>query len=138
MVEESSRYPMLIDPQGQGSFWIKNKFTDIKVVNVNNEKKFRDGLSMTVENGEVLIIEGIEGDVDPILDPVLEKQTVKKGKSLKMTVGGVELDYDPKFKLFMTCNLGNPKFSPELSAKATIIDFTVTQTGLEQQLLSVV
>jgi len=55
-----------------------------------------------------------------------------------MTVGGVELDYDPSFKLFMTCNLGNPLFSPELSAKATIIDFTVTQVGLEQQLLSVV
>jgi len=85
-----------------------------------------------------LIIEGIEGEVDPIMDPVLEKQIVKKGKSYKITVGGAELDWNNKFLVFMTCNLGNPKFSPELSAKTTIIDFTVTQTGLEQQLLSVV
>ena len=32
--------------------------------------------------------------------------------------------------------LSNPKFSPELCAKTTIIDFSVTQKGLEEQLLS--
>jgi len=46
------------------------------------------------------------------------------------------MDYNDKFTLFMTCRLPNPSFSPELSAKTTIIDFTVTQKGLEQQLLS--
>lgn len=45
------------------------------------------------------------------------------------------MDYDPKFRLYMTSRLGNPHFSPELAAKTTIIDFTVTQGGLEQQLL---
>jgi len=48
------------------------------------------------------------------------------------------LDLSPHFKLFMSCKLGNPVFSPELSAKTTIIDFTVTRAGLEQQLLSLV
>ena len=37
--------------------------------------------------------------------------------------------------MFLFTRLSNPTFSPELSAKTTIIDFTVTQTGLEQQLL---
>ena len=45
------------------------------------------------------------------------------------------MDYDDKFRLYMTSRLPNPHFSPELAAKATIIDFTVTQGGLEQQLL---
>jgi dynein heavy chain len=147
MVESSERYPLLIDPQNQGTVWIKNKYKDINpetgrpyifVANINEEKKFRDGLVKCVENGEVLILEGIEGEVDPILDPVLEKQLIKKGRTLKISIGGVVTDFHKKFKLFLTCKLGNPRFSPELSAKTTIIDFTVTQNGLEQQLLSVV
>ena len=147
MVEASDRFPLLIDPQNQGTFWIKNKYNEINpdtgnpyifVVNINDEKKFRDGLTRCVENGEVLIIEGVEDEVDPILDSVLEKKLVKKGRNFKIPIGGVLTDYNANFKLFLTCKLGNPEFSPELSAKTTIIDFTVTQTGLEQQLLSVV
>ena len=45
------------------------------------------------------------------------------------------MDFDERFRLYMTSRLANPHFSPELAAKATIIDFTVTQGGLEQQLL---
>ena len=37
-----------------------------------------------------------------------------------------EMDYDDKFRLYMTSRLANPHFSPELAAKSTIIDFTVT------------
>ena len=50
-------------------------------------------------------------------------------------IGGTSFDFDDKFRMFLFCRLANPAFSPELSAKTTIIDFTVTQKGLEQQLL---
>ena len=52
-----------------------------------------------------------------------------------MYLADQDLDYDMKFRLYMTSRLANPHFSPELAAKTTIIDFTVTQGGLEQQLL---
>ena len=45
------------------------------------------------------------------------------------------MDYDPNFKLYFITRLPNPSFSPELQAKTTLIDFTVTQKGLEEQLL---
>lgn len=51
-------------------------------------------------------------------------------------MGDDKYDIDPNFQMFMTCKLSRPRFTPELSAKTTVIDFTVTRLGLEQQLLS--
>merc|ERR1719473_408945 len=85
--------------------------------------------------GLCLLIENVENEVDPLLDPVLEKAIIKKGKNLYINVSDQNMDYSPKFCLYMTSRLPNPHFSPELSAKTTVIDFTVTLKGLEQQLL---
>lgn len=52
------------------------------------------------------------------------------------TKGEKQMPLDPQFKLYLITKLSNPVFSPELSAKTTIIDFSVTQKGLEDQLLS--
>jgi dynein heavy chain len=41
------------------------------------------------------------------------------------------------FFLYLVTRLATPAFSPETSAKVTLIDFTVTETGLEEQLLGV-
>lgn len=70
-----------------------------------------------------------------MLDPILEKQIIVKGRNKLIKIADQDMDYDDKFRLYMTSRLPNPHFSPELAAKTTIIDFTVTQGGLEQQLL---
>jgi len=90
---------------------------------------------MSMENGDTLLIDGIQNEVDPVLDPVLEKQYVMRGKSKTLSVQEQDITLNDNFNMFLFTRIPNPKFSPELSAKTLIIDFTVTQTGLEQQLL---
>ena len=45
------------------------------------------------------------------------------------------LQYKDSFRFFMTTTIPNPHYSPEVSAKVTIINFGITPSGLEEQLL---
>ena len=87
-------------------------------------------------DGKPFIVENIEEDLDPLLDPVLEKRYIRKGRNVTLALADKEIDFDEKFNLFFTTRLPNPHYSPELSAKVTVIDFTVTTAGLEDQLLN--
>ena len=134
MVTRASRFPLMIDPQGQAHRWILAKEKEnLKITGMSG--KFMEHVRFCLENGISILIENIENEVDPELDPVLEKQTIQKGRNKVVMVSGQSTEWTDSFKLFMTSRLGNPHFSPELAAKTTIIDFTVTIGGLEQQLL---
>ena len=46
------------------------------------------------------------------------------------------MEFHPKFRLLMQTKLANPHYKPEMQAQATLINFTVTRDGLEDQLLA--
>jgi dynein heavy chain len=50
-------------------------------------------------------------------------------------MGDANVDYDDMFKFFMTTKMPNPHYIPEVCIKVTLINFTVTFEGLEQQML---
>lgn len=40
------------------------------------------------------------------------------------------------FKFFMTTTLPNPHYPPEIFVKVTVINFAITPSGLEEQMLA--
>ena len=81
-----------------------------------------------------MLIENISEELDNSVDPLMSRQLVKKGKAIK--IADKEVDYHPDFKLIIHTKLANPHFRPELQAQATLLNFTVTRDGLEEQLLA--
>jgi dynein heavy chain, axonemal len=73
--------------------------------------------------------------VDAILMPVIARSFIKKGKSKILKFAGKDLSLHPNFKLFLQTKLSNPHYPPEVQAEATLINFTVTEDGLGDQLL---
>lgn len=53
-------------------------------------------------------------------------------------IGDKECEFNPHFRLILHTKLASPHYQPELQAQCTLINFTVTKDGLEDQLLAAV
>lgn len=136
VVVRCSSYPLLIDPQGQGKNWLKAKESanELQITSLNH-KYFRSHLEDCLSLGRPLLIEDVGEELDPVLDNLLNKNFIRTGSTDKVIIGDKDCDVMAGFALYLTTKLANPSYSPEVSSKVTIIDFTVTQRGLEDQLL---
>lgn len=100
---------------------------------INN---FLREISGGVRNGRPVLVEDMEEYLDPSIDPILLKQAFKTEGGIKqMRLGDSNVDYDDNFRFFMTTKMPNPHYLPEVCIKVTLINFTVTFRGLEEQLL---
>lgn len=149
MVMNSNRWPLMIDPQGQASKWIKNmeKPNNLKVCKLTDADYIR-----TLENciqvpsyvdfhyqnvymlmfhyiiflsslqfGNPVLIENVPEQLDPILEPLLLRHTFKQNGMEYVKLGENTIQYSHDFKLYISTRLRNPHYMPEVSVKVELI-----------------
>lgn len=85
-----------------------------------------------------VLLENIGEELDPVLEPLLLKQTFRQGGMMCIKLGDSTIEYSPDFRFYMTTKLRNPHYLPETSVKVTLVNFMITPAGLEDQLLGIV
>uniref|UniRef100_A0AAR2JLJ5 AAA+ ATPase domain-containing protein n=1 Tax=Pygocentrus nattereri TaxID=42514 RepID=A0AAR2JLJ5_PYGNA len=133
ILTRSQRCPLLVDPQQQASKWLRNLYGPGLRVLQHRQNGCVDVIEEALVSGEAVLIENVEERVDPVLQPLLTRNTTNRGRSIRL--GGKQCEYNSSFRLLLHTKLANPHFPPELQAQTTLINFSVTRVGLEEQLL---
>ncbi|MEQ2160813.1 hypothetical protein GOODEAATRI_003254, partial [Goodea atripinnis] len=115
--------------------WVRA--VDLRVLRLS-DSNYLQGLKMALLEGKPCLLENAGEELDPALEPVLLLETFKEENRTALKLGDSVVPYSEGFRLYITTKLPNPRYSPEVSASVTLINFTVSPRGLEDLLLSLV
>ncbi|KAK7198632.1 dynein heavy chain [Novymonas esmeraldas] len=144
IMANSSRWPLLIDPQQQANRWIRCRErgggaggggggVDLVVVRLT-EKDYLRTIRHAVAAGAPVLLENVEETLDPLLENLLLKRITREG-AMQVLHLGEPVEWNPNFRLYMTTKLPRPHYLPEVSATVTLLNFGITEQGLQDQLL---
>ncbi|CAM9099296.1 unnamed protein product [Ectocarpus fasciculatus] len=143
ILTQCQRWPLMIDPQLQGIRWLRRHeevATEASgrslLVLQMGEANWMKKIVAAIQEGDTVIVENCPQDIDAALNPVLQRAVIRKGSNLFLRMGGEDCEYDPSFRLYLQSRLSNPHYRPEVFATCTLINFIVTERGLEDQLLA--
>jgi len=74
-------------------------------------------LENCVQFGTPVLLENVAEELDPILEPLLLKQTFKQGGSVCIKLGDNVLEYAADFRFYVTTKYRNPHYMPEIAVK---------------------
>merc|ERR1719271_86981 len=135
ILDNSRRWPLMIDPQMQANKWVKKSESQLKVLRLS--MNYIRELENCINFGIPVLIENIEETLDSILDPVLQKATFKQGTLEMIRLGDSTIEWSKDFRLYITTKLPNPHFPPEMCVAVGILNFMATLDGLQDGMLGI-
>jgi dynein heavy chain len=142
IMDTARRWSLMIDPQRQANKFVKQygkaaNESGLEVCKLSDTNMIRT-LELGIQFGKWVLLENIGTSLDPTLEPVLLQQKVRDGTGWSIRLGDKSIAYVESFRFFMTTTLPNPHYPPEISVKVTLLNFAITQAGLEDQMLGLV
>ncbi|PWA00630.1 hypothetical protein BB558_003315 [Smittium angustum] len=140
MLQHYNRFPLIIDPSGQSLNFLQNNLS----ITESNRKltitsflddAFLKHLESALRFGNPILIQDAE-HVDPILNPILNRELRRTGGRVLIRLGSQDIDYSPAFSLYLFTRDSTVSFSPDLSSRVTFVNFTATRGSLQSQCLN--
>ncbi|KAI3378322.1 hypothetical protein SNEBB_011029, partial [Seison nebaliae] len=133
MLKRFNRYPLVIDPSGQATEFIKQNYEKKNLIVTSFlNVSFKKHLESALRFGNALLALNVES-YDPILNPVLNRELRKAGGRTLITIGDQEIDFSPSFTIFLATRDPTIQFPPDLCSRVTFVNFTVTRASLQTQ-----
>jgi dynein heavy chain 2 len=134
----SDRVPFIIDPASAATEWLKSMLSrdqkaPLEMVQ-HHDPRFSLQVELAVRFGKILVVLEVDG-VEPMLYPLCRKDLQHQGARYVVSVGDKQVDYNEAFRLFLVTRNPSPDIPPDAAALVTQVNFTVTKSGLEGQLL---
>ena len=135
MLKRFSRYPLIIDPTGQATTFLRNEYKERKItVTSFLDESFLKVLESALRFGNALLIQDVE-NLDPILNAVLNKEIRRTGGRVLIRLGSQDIDFSPSFTMFLSTRDPSVEFSPDICSRVTFVNFTMTRSSLQSQSL---
>ncbi|KAG5494118.1 hypothetical protein JKF63_01953 [Porcisia hertigi] len=134
------RFPLCIDPQMQAVRWIKRQHqsnTRFETATFS-DPDFLKKLEFSIQYGNPFLFENVDEFIDPIIDSVLDPQFRYESGQRLIRIGDKDIPWDENFQLYLCTKLPNPNYPAEVFGKTLVINYGVTEDGLEAQLLNYV
>ncbi|KAE8211193.1 hypothetical protein CF327_g5033 [Tilletia walkeri] len=135
MLKRFSRYPLIIDPSGQATTFLVNQYRERKLtVTSFLDEAFLKNLESALRFGNPILIQDVE-HLDPIINPILNKELRRTGGRVLIRLGSQEIDFSPSFTMFLSTRDPSVEFTPDVCSRVTFVNFTMTRSSLQSQSL---
>eukprot|EP01116_Phalansterium_solitarium_P024802 TRINITY_DN91_c0_g1_i1.p1 TRINITY_DN91_c0_g1~~TRINITY_DN91_c0_g1_i1.p1 ORF type:complete len:4098 (+),score=2051.07 TRINITY_DN91_c0_g1_i1:208-12501(+) len=141
VIQATRPVPFIIDPSTLVSKWLRTYLSSLDEkrsieVTTQEDERFANTLELAVRFGKTLVVQEIDR-IHPVLVPLLRKDLVRHGPRWMVQVGDKAIDYHEDFRLYLVTRNPQPILPPDVSALIAVVNFSITRSGLEGQLLSV-
>ena len=136
ILKRFNRYPLIIDPSGRATEFLRNENQDRRLIITSFlDDSFVKQLESSLRFGNPILIQDAE-HFDPILSHVLNREYQKTGGRVLIQLGKQEIDFSPAFKLYLSTRDPSAMFPPDICSRTTFVNFTVTRSSLQTQTLN--
>ena len=138
ILQRFNRYPLIIDPAGQATEFIKTYYATKKLTSTTfTDSSFLKLLENALRFGYPILVQDVE-KIDPIMNSLLNKEIHKQSGRNLIRIGDQEIDFSLTFNMFMITRDSSCHFTPDLCSRVTFLNFTITPSSLQNQILDIV